>query len=130
MKKKLIPLMSKTFFNEKSEKIKLIKYIKFAKKLSMGKYVAKFEEKFSKFLGLNHTVMTNSGSSANLLLLQSLKNLGLLANGDKIGFSALTWSTNLMPIIQLEMEPIPIDVNLKTLNVSLENLRKILKKIK
>jgi CDP-6-deoxy-D-xylo-4-hexulose-3-dehydrase len=74
--------------------------------------------------------MVNSGSSANLLLLQSLKNIGLLKNSDCIGFSALTWSTNVMPIIQLGMIPIPIDVTLETLNVSEKNLKNALKKNK
>ena len=64
--------MSKTFFNEKKEKIKLIKFIKESDKLSMGDYVEKFEKKFSNFLKCKSTTMVNSGSSANLLLLQSL----------------------------------------------------------
>lgn len=122
--------MSKTFFNEKKEKTKLIKFIKISEKLSMGNNVEKFEKKFSNFLNCRSTTMVNSGSSANLLLLQSLKNLKKIKNGDKIGFSALTWSTNLMPIIQLGFEPVPIDINLKTLNISPRNLLASLKKDK
>ena len=132
MKNKIKPikLMSKTFFNEKKEKTKLIKFIKISEKLSMGNNVEKFEKKFSNFLNCRSTTMVNSGSSANLLLLQSLKNLKKIKNGDKIGFSALTWSTNLMPIIQLGFEPVPIDINLKTLNISPRNLLASLKKDK
>ena len=122
--------MSKTFFNEKKEKLKLIKFIKNSEKLSMGKNVEKFEKKFSTFLKCKSSIMVNSGSSANLLLLQALKNLNKIKSGDEIGFSALTWSTNLMPIMQLGLKPVPIDVNLKTLNVSPENLTAALKKNK
>lgn len=129
-KTKKIKLMSKTFFNEKKEKLKLVKFIQNSEKLSMGKNVKKFEKKFSTFLKCKSTIMVNSGSSANLLLLQSLKNLNKIKSGDKIGFSALTWSTNLMPIMQLGFEPVPIDVNLNTLNVAPENLIATLKRDK
>ena len=128
--KKEISLMSSTFFNENVEKAKLINFIKKSNKLSMGNYVKKFEQKFSKFIGLKYTTMVNSGSSANLLLLQSLKNIGLLKDSDCIGFSALTWSTNVMPIIQLGMIPVPIDVTLETLNISEKLLEDVLKKNK
>ena len=127
---KEISLMSSTFFNEDVEKAKLLNFIKKSNKLSMGNYVKKFEKKFSKFIGLKYTTMVNSGSSANLLLLQSLKNIGLLKDSDCIGFSALTWSTNVMPIIQLGMIPVPIDVTLETLNISEKILEDVLKKNK
>ena len=55
-------------------------------------------------------------------MLQALKNMDMLKDGDRIGFSALTWSTNTMPIIQLGMEPIAIDCNINTLNVMLTDL--------
>jgi CDP-6-deoxy-D-xylo-4-hexulose-3-dehydrase len=48
--------------------------------------------------------------------------LGRLKSGDKVGFSALTWSTNVMPIIQLGFEPVPVDCEINTLNVSSERL--------
>ncbi len=62
--------------------------------------------------------MFNSGSSANLALIQSLMNLGRLKKGDTVGFSALTWPTNVMPLIQLGLKPVPIDVEINTLNIS------------
>ena len=55
-------------------------------------------------------------------MLQSLKNLGKLKDGDKIGFSALTWSTNTMPIIQLNMIPVIIDITPNLINTTSENL--------
>jgi CDP-6-deoxy-D-xylo-4-hexulose-3-dehydrase len=67
-------------------------------------------------------VLFNSGGSANLAMLQSLKNLGLLKEGDKVGFSALTWSTNTMPIIQMGLVPVPVDCEIATLNVMSHNL--------
>ena len=66
--------------------------------------------------------MLISGSSANLILLQSLMNLGKFKKGDKIGVSALTWGTNVMPIIQMGLIPIAIDCEIESLNVSSRTL--------
>ena len=90
-------------------------------KLSMGDECVKFENRFAKLHNYKYGVLVNSGSSANLLLIQALLILGKLKKGDKVGVSALTWSTNVMPIIQLGLVPIPIDVEKNSLNVNLEN---------
>ena len=82
-----------------------------------------FEKKFADYQNTKFATLFNSGGSANLALLQSLKNLGKLKDGDKIGFSALTWSTNVMPIIQMGFEPVPIDIDFNTLNVMSYNLK-------
>ena len=49
--------------------------------------------------------------------------MGKLKEGDKVGFSALTWSTNVMPIIQMGLIPVPIDVATETINVMADNLK-------
>lgn len=94
----MIPLMRNTFFNEKEVKQKLSEYILDSNILSMNQKCFEFEKKFADYQNTNFATLFNSGGSANLALLQSLKNLGKLKDGDKIGFSALTWSTNVMPI--------------------------------
>ena len=53
-----------------------------------------------------------------LAILQALKNLGRLKDSDNIGFSALTWSTNTMPIIQMGLNPVALDCDINNLNVS------------
>ena len=75
----------------------------------MDKECRNFEIKFSAFQECQSLYFFNSGGSANLAMLQALKNLGRLKDGDKIGFSALTWSMNTMPIIQLGMIPVALD---------------------
>lgn len=117
-----IPLISSTFHKEEDTKVKLVEFIKRSPKLSMGDYCARFENKFSYWQGRKHSVLVNSGSSANLALLQTLLNLGKLKRGDSVGFSALTWATNAMPIIQLGLKPCPIDVEMSTLNISTQTL--------
>lgn len=120
----MIPLMKSAFFNEQCTKEALSKFILQAKQLSMGEQVAVFEEDFALFQGIKRAILVNSGGSANLAMLQSLKNLGRLKDGDKIGFSALTWSTNVMPILQLGMRPIPVDCDRNTLNTMSHQLKK------
>lgn len=124
----MIPLMKNTFLNEYETKKELIDFIMQAKILSMGEKCAEFERKFASFQGRKHCVLFNSGGSANLALLQVFKNLGILKDGDNVGFSALTWSTNVMPIIQLGMVPVPIDCEIETLNSMSSNLEKTIKK--
>jgi len=114
--------MKNTFLNEEVTKLKLSDFILRSDRFSMGDECRKFEEKFSKWQGRKYSLLFNSGGSANLALLQSLKNLGKLKDGDRVGFSALTWSTNVMPIIQMNLVPVPVDVNSRTINVMSENL--------
>ncbi len=113
----MIPLMKSAFLKEHETKEALAKFILQAKKFSMDQQCAQFEEEFAAFQGAKEAILFNSGGSANLAMLQTLKNLGRLKEGDKIGFSALTWSTNVMPIVQLGLQPVPVDCEPTTLNV-------------
>lgn len=124
----MIRLMKSTFHQEEETKKKLCAFITRTKKLSMGDTCKKFENSFANYQQRKYALLFNSGSSANLALIQSLINLGKLKKGDKIAFSSLTWATNVMPIIQLGLEIIPLDISLKTLNVSPSSLEKALEK--
>ena len=119
----MIPLMKSAFLNEIETRQELSKFILRAKRLSMDEQCARFEEEFAQFQGVKRAILFNSGSSANLAMIQCLKNLGKLTDGDKVGFSALTWSTNPMPILQLGMQAVPVDCEPTTLNVMSHNLQ-------
>jgi CDP-4-dehydro-6-deoxyglucose reductase, E1 len=119
----MIPLMKNTFINEFETKQQLADFILHSNKLSMDVNCFEFETQFAKFHQTKHAVLVNSGASANLLLLQALLNLGRLKKGDKVGFSAVTWSTNVMPIIQLGLDPVPVDCDVETLNTMSHNLK-------
>lgn len=124
----MIKLIKSTFYKEEETKAALCDFIKKSKQLSFGKECEKFEGNFAKYQGRKHCIFLNSGSSANLALIQALLNLGKLRKGDLVGFSALTWSTNVMPLIELGLTPVPIDVELDTLNISSDKLDQVLKK--
>ncbi len=114
----MIKLVKSSFYNEKKTKQALAKFILETDRLSMGEQCLQFEAAFAKKQGREFAVFVSSGSTANLLLVQALINLGKLKPGDKVGFSALTWPTNVMPLIQLGLVPVPLDCNPDTLNVS------------
>ncbi len=123
----MIKLIKSTFYNESKTKKELARFVEKADWLSFGPECEQFEKNFSKYQGRKFTVMVNSGSSANLALIQALINLGELKKGDKVGFSSVTWSTNVMPLIELGLTPIAVDVELETLNVSSQKLQDALK---
>jgi CDP-6-deoxy-D-xylo-4-hexulose-3-dehydrase len=118
----MVKLMKSAFFEEEKTKKALADFILSTPQLSFGPQCEKFEGQFAAWQGRAQCVFVNSGSSANLALVQALLNLGKLKKGDRVGFSALTWSTNVMPLIELGLVPVPIDVELDTLNVSSKKL--------
>lgn len=124
----MIPLVKSTFYHELETKRKICRFIQKSDKLSFGAECERFEQNFASWQGRKHGIFLNSGSSANLAIIQALLNLGMLKRGDSVGFSALTWSTNVMPLIALGLTAVPIDVELETLNVSSRNFLNVLKR--
>jgi len=82
--------------------------------VTCGKKVAAFEWMWAEYIGVRHAVMTNSGSSANLLALSCLG----LEPGDEVITPALTWATTVFPIAQVGAVPVLVDVDLDTYNIS------------
>lgn len=126
----MIPLMKCAFQNEFETKKALSEFILKTPRLSMDVKCLEFEKEFAKIQGREDAILFNSGGSANLAIFQTLKNLNYLKNGDSVGFSALTWSTNTMPIIQLGLEPVAIDCDPNVLNVTLADLKSRAEKVK
>lgn len=126
----MIKLIKSSFYNESKTKKKICGFIMGARQLSMSTKCSEFELKFSEYQGRKYSVFFNSGSSANLALIQSLLNLEKLVQGNKVGFSALTWATNVMPLIQLGLNPVPLDVSMENLNVCSGEVLRVVKKSK
>lgn len=99
--------------------------------LTMGPQVKEFEKKFSDFLNVPYSIMTNSGSSANLLVFSALTNpmrKKHLKAGSKVAIPAICWPTSLWPIVQTGLIPVLVDANTETLNLSIDSLRLAMKK--
>ena len=106
---------------------RLVDWLKTYPKLTKGQVTIDLEKKFSNWLGRKYSVFVNSGSSANLLLLYSLKEGGYLEN-NKIVVPAISWATDLAPVIQLGLDPLLCDCNLEDLSVDLAHLEQIFQK--
>jgi CDP-6-deoxy-D-xylo-4-hexulose-3-dehydrase len=78
--------------------------------VTMGDRVRRFEAAFARWVGCEHAVMVNSGSSANLLLWTSLVATGRLRPGDEVLVPAVGWSTTLFPVIQAGLRAVMVDV--------------------
>ncbi len=124
----LFPLVDSSYDNK--EILRAISIL-LSGQLTMGAQVREFEKKFSDFLNVPYSIMTNSGSSANLLVFSALTNpmrkIHLRA-GDKVAIPAVCWPTSLWPIVQTGLIPVLIDTDAETLNVSIDSLRLALKK--
>ena len=102
-----------------------------SKWITMGRETLKFEKSFSKQISNRSSIMVNSGSSANLLIFQCLINpmIKKLKPNDEVLLPAICWSTSLWPIIQSGLKVKFVDIDLKTLNIDINDLKakKILK---
>jgi CDP-4-dehydro-6-deoxyglucose reductase, E1 len=94
--------------------------------LTTGRYAKQFEEELAKFIGVRYCLLTNSGSSANLLAISALTspNLGeqRLRPGDEVITTACGFPTTLNPIIQNNLTPVFIDVELGTYNIQADRI--------
>lgn len=97
----------------------------------VGKKSFEFENKLTKYIGANSGVLTNSGSSANLLAVSALKSKQFpapLKNGDEIITAATTFPTTVNPIIQNNLKPVFIDAELGTYNATIDMVREAINK--
>lgn len=94
--------------------------------LTTGRYAKQFEEELAKFIGVKYCLLTNSGSSANLLAISALTSHKLgekrLRPGDEVITVACGFPTTLNPIIQNNLVPVFIDVELATYNVQADQI--------
>ena len=113
----------------KKELFKLSKWIRSAKKLTMGNLCIKFEKKFSSFIQRKYSIFVNIGSSANLLMAKSLLEANYLRNKIIIA-PALSWSTTIMPFEQLGYDIKLCDCDPNNLGLDIKHLEKLCKKYK
>lgn len=95
---------------------------------TMGKEVLAFEREFAQFFGVKYAIMSNSGSSANLLMIASLVLSGKLKSGDHVIVPAVSWSTTYYPVTQYGLVLKFVDIDLETLNFDLLQLEKSISK--
>lgn len=86
--------------------------------LTSGPNSEAFESRFAKIIGMRHAFMVNSGSSANLLALSALTSPTLgerkLLPGDEVITVAAGFPTTVTPILQNNLVPVYVDIDLQT----------------
>lgn len=107
------------------EKLAILK-VMWNGRYTMGPEVAEFERRFAIKMNMNHAVMVNSGSSANLIGLSAmvLNEKYKLAPGDEVIVPAISWSTTYFPLTQLGLIPVFVDVDMSTFNISIDAIKK------
>ena len=83
--------------------------------LTQSKYVKKFENKWSKWLGVKYSVFVNSGSSANYITISILK---ILYGKGEIILPTLTWVSDVNSVILNNFKPVFVDIDPKNLCMS------------
>ena len=97
-------------------------------RFTMGEEVAAFEREFSAYFGMKYGVMTNSGSSANLIAIASLfyKRERPLHRGDEVIVPAISWGTTFHPLQQYGLRLRFVDVERDSLNMDVSKLDRAL----
>src|SRR5690349_22449490 len=91
--------------------------------LTQASQVEAFEREWSRWLGVEHSVFVNSGSSANLLTITALKES---YGAGEVIVPTLTWVSDIASVIQCGFEPVFVDIDRKTLGM---DTGQVLKKI-
>ena len=119
------PLVKDTI--DKEDIDSLIVWLQTYPRLTKGPLTKQLENEWATWVGTERAVYVNSGSSANLLMLYALILQGKLSAGDEVIVPAISWATDLAPVIQLGLKPILCDCNMSDLSVSLTHMSKIIK---
>ncbi|MCF7907825.1 MAG: lipopolysaccharide biosynthesis protein RfbH [Candidatus Omnitrophica bacterium] len=100
--------------------------------LTSGRFACEFEKELARFLGIKHCMLTNSGSSANLLAISALKSPLLkkrsLKAGDEVITTACGFPTTLNPILQNNLVPVFVDLELGTYNIDVTKIERAISK--
>ena len=97
---------------EKEDIDLLAHFIKTTDRFTQFVKVREFEEAWSAWQGSTYSVYVNSGSSANLLMMNLMKQIRGWKDKDEIIVPAVTWVTNITPVFQCGLKPVFVDINL------------------
>jgi CDP-6-deoxy-D-xylo-4-hexulose-3-dehydrase len=94
-------------------------FILSGERLTNGPRVKEFEKVWSDWLGVKHTVMVNSGASANYISIAMVKEL--VGTGEVI-VPPIGWVSDLSSVVQLGMTPVIVDVDMSNLAITAKNI--------
>ena len=88
-------------------------------RFTQGAKVKQFEEEWSAWLGVKHSVYVNSGASANYIMVSILKEIKGLG---EVIVPTLGWVSDVSPILNLGLKPVFVDVSLKTFSTDIKKI--------
>ncbi len=103
-----------------SDRKVLSNFILSGERLTNGPKVKEFEKLWSNWLGVKHSVMVNSGASANYISIAMVKEL--LGEGEII-VPPLGWVSDISSVVQLGMTPVFVDISMNNLAITAENIK-------
>lgn len=120
-------LMSNNFI---ASDFKLVKKLLSKKNpiLTQNKYVKKFEQNWSNWLGVKYSVFVNSGSSANFLTFAVLANYKKNNSRNEVIIPAFTWISDIVSVIKNGFKPVFVDINPRNLSMNLSQVKKKISK--
>lgn len=99
--------------------------------VTMGEKVTEFEQQWANYVGSEHAIMVNSGSSANLIAYAALTNPDFsnrIKPGEEVIVPAVNWSTAIFPIVQMGARPVLVDVEPESFALDPEQIREAVTK--
>ena len=85
-----------------------------------------FEAEFEEYMGVKHAIVTNSGSSSNLLMIYALKEAGYLRN-NKVIAPAVSWVTTVSPLLQFGFDVSLCECDAHNLGLDINHLEQLCK---
>ena len=107
-----------------TERKKLSNFVLKTNRFTQFEQVKEFENQYSKWQGCKYSVFVNSGSSANLLIIQAAKEIYKWKDNDEIIVPAVTWPTTVTPVIQSNLKPVFVNCNIHDFSFDYEQLKK------
>jgi CDP-6-deoxy-D-xylo-4-hexulose-3-dehydrase len=104
----------------KSDKNILSDFILNSDRFTNGPKVKQFEKEWSKWLGVKHSVMVNSGASANFISMAIVKEM--VGIGEVI-VPPLGWVSDISSVVQLGMKPVFVDISMNNFAITAENIK-------
>jgi CDP-6-deoxy-D-xylo-4-hexulose-3-dehydrase len=107
---------------EKKDIEELVDFIRTTDRFTQFVKVREFEDAWSSWQGCKYSVYVNSGSSANLIIMNLMKELRGWRDGDEVVVPTVTWVTNISPVFQCGLRPVFVDVNLEDFSFDYDKL--------
>lgn len=107
---------------EFQDREKLSKFILETERFTQFEKVGEFEKIWSNWQGIKYSTFVNSGSSADLIMMDAVKEFYHIEDNAEVLVPAVTWTTNITSVIQTRLVPVFVDVNLNDLSFDYEKL--------